>query len=357
MHPVFFGSAITGAGVDALMAGIADLLPAASGRRRRSRLGQRLQDRARPGRREDRLRRGCSPARCGRATGCASVARHERKVTAISVFDAAGRAARVRRPRARSAKLWGLAEIRIGDAIGDAAARQSRAPVRPADAGDGRRPARPDDSGRAPRRARAARRAGPADQRPPGRRGREISVSLYGEVQKEVIEATLATDFGIEVSFRETTTICIERPDRHGRGRRGPARRRQSVPRHARLARRAGAAGSGVEFRLDVDARSVPIYIYKTARQLRRAHAASTSRGAREGLFGWQVTDCTVTMTECGYSVPDGPLGTGTAEHGSRLPQAHAPRSDAGARAGEDGRVRADGPRQPRDPDGARSAR
>src|SRR5207247_6752802 len=27
----------------------------------------------------------------------------------------------------------------------------------------------------------------------------------------------------------------------------------------------------------------------------------------REGLFGWQVTDCIVTMTKCTYSVPDGP--------------------------------------------------
>ena len=27
----------------------------------------------------------------------------------------------------------------------------------------------------------------------------------------------------------------------------------------------------------------------------------------REGLFGWQVTDCTVTMTRCNYSIADGP--------------------------------------------------
>ena len=27
----------------------------------------------------------------------------------------------------------------------------------------------------------------------------------------------------------------------------------------------------------------------------------------QEGLFGWQVTDCVVTMTKCTYSVPDGP--------------------------------------------------
>ena len=40
----------------------------------------------------------------------------------------------------------------------------------------------------------------------------EISVSLYGEVQKEVIEATLRDEYGIAVTFRETTTIHIERP-------------------------------------------------------------------------------------------------------------------------------------------------
>ena len=31
-------------------------------------------------------------------------------------------------------------------------------------------------------------------------------------MQKEVIQATLAADFGVEVAFRETTTLCIERP-------------------------------------------------------------------------------------------------------------------------------------------------
>jgi ribosomal protection tetracycline resistance protein len=27
----------------------------------------------------------------------------------------------------------------------------------------------------------------------------------------------------------------------------------------------------------------------------------------REGPHGWEVTDCSVTMTQCAYSVPDGP--------------------------------------------------
>ncbi|MGZ4743082.1 MAG: hypothetical protein ACXVYS_07730 [Oryzihumus sp.] len=39
----------------------------------------------------------------------------------------------------------------------------------------------------------------------------ELSVSLYGEVQKEVLAATLADDYGVPVGFRETTLLCVER--------------------------------------------------------------------------------------------------------------------------------------------------
>jgi ribosomal protection tetracycline resistance protein len=33
-------------------------------------------------------------------------------------------------------------------------------------------------------------------------------------------------------------------------------------------------------------------------------------RTLQEGLFGWQVADCIVTMTTCDYSSPDGPPAT-----------------------------------------------
>jgi len=39
----------------------------------------------------------------------------------------------------------------------------------------------------------------------------EIAVSLYGEVQKEVIAALLAEQFGVAVTFRPTVTVHIER--------------------------------------------------------------------------------------------------------------------------------------------------
>ena len=114
----------------------------------------------------------------------------------------------------------------------------------------------------------------------------ELSVSLYGEVQKEVIQATLATDFGIEVEFRETTTICVERPLGDGRGGRDPARGVESVPRHDRAARRpARPAAPAIEFRLEVDARTLPLYLYKTAESFAEHMEQYVREALQEGLM------------------------------------------------------------------------
>ena len=140
-----------------------------------------------------------------------------------------------------------------------------------------------------------------------------MSVSLYGEVQKEVIQATLASDFGIDVTFRETTTIYIERPVG-----RGEAVEHLGAPGHpfpAALGLRVdpAPAGSGVAFRLDVDIRSMPMYVYKrsmpmyvykTAGNFAEMMAQYVGQALQEGLSGWPVTDCTVTMYESGYISP-----------------------------------------------------
>jgi ribosomal protection tetracycline resistance protein len=62
--------------------------------------------------------------------------------------------------------------------------------------------------------------------------------------------------------------------------------------------------GSGIELRLDVDVRLVPIYIYKTVDAFIDLIAHYVREALREGLFGWQVTDCTVAVTDCGYRAP-----------------------------------------------------
>ncbi|MBD0348400.1 MAG: hypothetical protein ICV59_04545, partial [Thermoleophilia bacterium] len=65
--------------------------------------------------------------------------------------------------------------------------------------------------------------------------------------------------------------------------------------------------GSAIEFRLQVDLRTLPLYLYKTAESFTENMGQYVRQTLQEGLFGWQVTDCIVTMTKCAYSVPDGP--------------------------------------------------
>jgi ribosomal protection tetracycline resistance protein len=135
----------------------------------------------------------------------------------------------------------------------------------------------------------------------------ELSVSLYGEVQKEVIQATLANDYGLEVAFRETTPIYVERPV--GTGEAVEVLHAESNPFNASIGLRVEPApdDAGIEFRLDVDARDVPLYLYKTLDDFTQ-HMEEYVRGTlREGLFGWEVTDCVVTMIRCNYSIADGP--------------------------------------------------
>lgn len=123
----------------------------------------------------------------------------------------------------------------------------------------------------------------------------EVSVSLYGEVQKEVIQATLEDEFGIDVVFRETTPLCVERPV--GTGAAVEFNKKDANPFLATVGLRVDAApvGSGVSFRLEVELGSMPYAFLKAVED-------TVQETLGQGVHGWQVTDCTVTMTHSGYS-------------------------------------------------------
>jgi ribosomal protection tetracycline resistance protein len=135
----------------------------------------------------------------------------------------------------------------------------------------------------------------------------EIYVSLYGAVQKEVIQSTLAEDFNVAATFRETTMIYIERPV--GTGSAVQVLQSDDHPYSATVGLRVepGPPGSGLRFQLDFDPRLVPLYIYKTAGHFSDAMSRYILRTLEQGFYGWQVTDCAVTMYECGYYIGDGP--------------------------------------------------
>ncbi|NBE96200.1 TetM/TetW/TetO/TetS family tetracycline resistance ribosomal protection protein [Nonomuraea sp. KC401] len=308
-HPVFSGSAITGAGVDALIAGIEELLPAAEGdpegplsgtvfKVERGPAGEKIAYvRMFSGtiRTRDRL----SFAREGEFG-----ASREGKVTAISVFDRGTAAQGPEVGAGRIARLWGLADVRIGDTIGLPRKTEVQGHFAPPTLETVVSPLRPGDRG-----ALHLALAQLAEQDPLiGLRQddvrQEVSVSLYGEVQKEVIQATLLDDYGIDVTFRETTTICVERPV--GTGAAVELIGKDPNPFLATVGLRVerGPRDSGVEFRREVELGSLPYAFMRTIEE-------TVHETLREGLHGWQVVDCVVTLTHTGYYARQSHMGGG----------------------------------------------
>jgi ribosomal protection tetracycline resistance protein len=295
VHPVFFGSAITGAGVDALAAGIRGLLPAAAGDAAGPVSGTVFKvERGPAGEKVAYVRMFSGTARVrdrlpfGRGGGG--------KVTAISVFD---RGSAVRRPSVAAGqigKLWGLDDIKIGDVIGaPRAAAPGRGHFAPPTLETVVVPGRRADRGALHVALEQLAEQDPLINLRQDDVREEIFVSLYGEVQKEVIEATLASDYGIGVSFRESTTICIERPAGTGEAvefiNQAPNPFLATVGLHVAPA----PAGAGVSYRVAGDRLgTMPVAFFKAVEE-------TVHETLRQGLRGWQVTDCAVTLTHTGY--------------------------------------------------------
>jgi ribosomal protection tetracycline resistance protein len=293
VHPVFFGSAITGAGVDSVMSGIAELLPAGEGDVDGPVSGSVFKiERSPAGEKIAYVRMFSGTVRTRDRLWFGQDA--ERKVTGISVFDHGSTFRRGSVSAGEIGKLCGLDEIQVGDAIGRHCATPEQHHFAPPTLETVVVPHNPDDKGALRVALAQLTEQDPLiDVRQDDVR-QEISVSLYGEVQKEVIQATLANDFGLDVDFRETTTICIERPV--GAGEAVERLREPPNPFLATVGLRIepAAVGSGVEVHTEVELGSMPLAFF-------RAVEDTVRETLQQGLYGWEVTDCTVAMTHSGY--------------------------------------------------------
>ncbi|WP_407562684.1 GTP-binding protein [Streptomyces sp. 184] len=300
VHPVYFGSAATGAGVAELTAGIKELLPAPAGDADGPAAGTVFKVERGPGGEKVayvRMLAGTVRTRQELAYGDGDRAPVTEKVTGIEVFE---QGAAVPAPcvgAGRIALVRGLAEVRIGDAVGAAVGR----------AADARRhhfapptletvvvPDRAGDRG-----ALHAALFQLAEQDPlialrQDDIRQELYVSLYGEVQKEVIGATLAEEYGLPVSFRESSVIHVERLAGGGsayeKGDTDTNPFLATVGLHVEPA----PPGTGVVFDLAVELGSMPYAFFKAVEDTVRATL-------RQGLCGWEVPDVRVTMTHSGY--------------------------------------------------------
>jgi ribosomal protection tetracycline resistance protein len=310
VHPVFFGSAATGEGVDALGSGLVDLLPVETGDPDAAPSGRVFKiDRGRAGEKIAYVRMFAGAVRV-RERLCVQTAgggRTEAKATAVSVSAAGGWVRRPHLAAGEIGRVWGLAEIRIGDVLGEPARTAAEHPFAPPTMQTVIAAVQPRDD-----LALRAALARLAEQDPlinvrTDDTGRDVTVSLYGEIQKEVLQATLADEFGVAVTFRATSTICVERPARAAEA--IEFLNTDANPFQATIGLRIepGPPGSGIQFRMRVEPPAMPLYVYKSAENFTGSMAGHVRRTLREGRYGWQVTDCVVTMFECGYSVADGP--------------------------------------------------
>jgi len=301
VHPVFFGSAITGAGLEQLTSGLTELLPAADTKAEADGPVSAAVFKVDRGPAGEKIAYARMFSGTLRARDRVRIGRHRQgRVTAIGVFDRGGASQAGDITAGQVGKFHGLADVQIGDTLGEPHSGAARHQFAPPSLETVVGLASPGDKG-----ALYSALTQLAEQDPlinPRRddvRG-ELLVSLYGEVQKEVIQATLADEFGLEVGFRESTTICIERPAGAGAAAEFMG---GSNPFRATVGLRIGPApvGSGVSFGLAIEPGALPP-------AFTRAVAETARQTLTQGIFGWQVTDVSVTLTDSGYT-PAPPYG------------------------------------------------
>ncbi|RSM91672.1 GTP-binding protein [Kibdelosporangium aridum] len=284
VYPVFFGSAITGAGIDALRQGIVDLLPTADPASSEELDGTVFAVEYAGGRRfaVARLFSGTLKVR-DRITFASGSGR------ATEVLDADHRRTTIR--AGGIARIGGIPGLRIGDRLGSATAKPQPARLRPPTS---QAVVTSSDEGLYTGLSQLA------DEDPlinirPGPRPGSVIVSLYGEVQREVIAARLAEEFGVKAEFSPPQVVCVERLKGAGHAvkRMGETLFVGTVG----LRVEPGEVDSGVRYQLEAERGSLPAAFMTAIEDTVRAALAT-------GPQGWRVVDCVVTLTHTGYSSP-----------------------------------------------------
>ncbi|TDW15712.1 elongation factor G [Kribbella kalugense] len=291
VHPVYFGSAMTGSGLPELIDGIQSWLPRATGsaedplrarvfKVERGQAGQKIAS--------ARIISGSLAPRESVDVYPVHGTSYQARPTAVELFERGGRRVVERAAAGQIVALRGLKEIQIGDQLG----------VRAKDLGS--LFARPTLETVVSARDRvklfqALTQLAEQDPLIRVRKADDITVSLYGEVQKEVIASLLATEYGVEVTFSETTPIHVERLDGSGE-----AIREITAPENlwaAGVGFRVSPVAEGIEYNLEVELGGLP-------RAFHTAIEETVRLTLHQGLFGWEIPNLRVDLTHTAYYSP-----------------------------------------------------
>jgi ribosomal protection tetracycline resistance protein len=298
--PVFFGSAITGAGVALLLAAIPRLVPGQAPCPREPLSAMVFKVQRSPAGEKIALVRvftGTLAIRdqvvVRRALPTGDWEDHEARVTGLECYTGGTTSAVSEVVASDIVRVHGLRDVRVGDIVGVVPAQRqsSRFPtqtlesiIRPRDAAD---------AGRMYAALQQLEEQDPLISIRRGQREPTVSVRLYGEVQKEVIQATLNDEFGVGVEFDPSQTICIERVTGTGSALETVGQLENPFPATVGIRLEPGEPGSGVRYHRELGA--LPLAFY-------RAIEETVYATLEEGLLGWPVRDCQVTLTEVGMT-------------------------------------------------------
>ncbi|MBL1099456.1 tetracycline resistance ribosomal protection protein Otr(A) [Streptomyces coffeae] len=312
VHPVFFGSALSGEGVGALIEGIARLVPAAPGGAEPRGTVFAVERGTHGG--------GAGPRTAylrlfsGQVTARQRVTLYRREGSGpaheltgqITSLEVVGRAGDTPGPLTAGniAKVRGLSGVRVGDRLGPpGGAEDSGAADRPHFAAPSLQTVvRAREEGA----AAAARLHGAlldlADQDPliqtRALPGGATSVLLYGEVQKEIIAATLAQDYGVEADFEPSRPVLVERPTGVGEACHEIARFDHSgLWATVGLRVEPAPVGSGTAFGYETELGALP-------RAFHHAIEETVYATLLQGFRGRTVTDCRVVLVRSGFIGP-----------------------------------------------------
>jgi ribosomal protection tetracycline resistance protein len=302
--PVFFGSAMTGAGVPELLAGVEEWFPVAEGANETSVSGTVFKIIRRASGEKvvyARLFTGRLAVRqrvmVRRRDAFGEVEQVEERITGIDRFRSGTAVPAEAASAGDIVGLHGLRAARIGDSIG-AAGASGRKITGAFPAAKLESIVRPVEPGQITLLRAALEQLAEQDPlislRQRNEAG-EISLRLYGEVQKEVVLETLSRDYGITVTFGPTRTMCIERPV--GIGDHAEFIGAPGNPFYATVGFRVEPAecGSGIRYLRELG--SLPLAFY-------RAIEETVHETFGQGLSGWEVTDGVVTLTRAGFWSP-----------------------------------------------------
>ncbi len=301
-HPVLLGSALGGVGVREVVDAIATYLPATEGRRDgplhatvfkidRDAAGHRVA--------HARLHTGTlaprDPVLLHHRLPSGAVEARQARALEVSAFEHGP----TTRPGAAAAgdiaTVVGLGEVAVGDQLGRWQADRSGRQFAPPGLESVVRPRDP-----AQRIALFAALQQLSEQDPliDARLDgvdAELTVDVYGEVQKEVLAARLLDDYGIAADFAPTQTVHVERVAGSGEGRAASAAGNASVG----LLVSAAPARTGLDYALGEGT--------ERGYLLPSFHVAIEETLAAElgcGLYGWRVADLRVRLVHGRFSAP-----------------------------------------------------